>query len=157
MILYHGSNVEIKHIDLTRCRPYKDFGQGFYLTDIKAQAQRMAERTARIFKGTPCLTAYTFKPEEARAAGLNIKVFDSPNREWARFVMQNRDINNTPPCHSYDIVIGPVADDAIARILRLYLEHFIDEDQLVHELTFTRVTSQYFFHTPAAIQHLKLL
>lgn len=35
MILYHGSNVAIDKIDLAKCRPYKDFGKGFYLTDIR--------------------------------------------------------------------------------------------------------------------------
>lgn len=35
MILYHGSNTAIDGIDLNRCRPYKDFGRGFYLTDIR--------------------------------------------------------------------------------------------------------------------------
>lgn len=34
MILYHGSNVAIDKIDLNLCKPYKDFGRGFYLTDI---------------------------------------------------------------------------------------------------------------------------
>lgn len=34
MILYHGSNVVIDEIDLLQCKPYKDFGKGFYLTDI---------------------------------------------------------------------------------------------------------------------------
>lgn len=29
--LYHGSNVGIKHIDLSRSKRGKDFGQGFYL------------------------------------------------------------------------------------------------------------------------------
>ena len=43
MILYHGSNMAIDGIDLNRCRPYKDFGRGFYLTDIREQAQRMAD------------------------------------------------------------------------------------------------------------------
>lgn len=33
MILYHGSNIAIDVIDLSKCRPNKDFGQGFYLTD----------------------------------------------------------------------------------------------------------------------------
>lgn len=32
MILYHGSNLKIDEIDLTKCKPYKDFGQGFYYT-----------------------------------------------------------------------------------------------------------------------------
>ena len=34
MILYHGSNVKVTEIDISKCRPYKDFGKGFYLTDI---------------------------------------------------------------------------------------------------------------------------
>lgn len=32
MILYHGTNCSIDKIDLNKCRPYKDFGKGFYLT-----------------------------------------------------------------------------------------------------------------------------
>ena len=35
MILYHGPNVEIERIDLNRCKPYKDFGKGFYLTTLE--------------------------------------------------------------------------------------------------------------------------
>ena len=45
MRLYHGSNVVIQQIDLAKCKPYKDFGQGFYLTGIKDQAFEMAKRT----------------------------------------------------------------------------------------------------------------
>lgn len=43
MILYHGSNVEIQKIDLSRTKPYKDFGRGFYLSADKHQAMRMAK------------------------------------------------------------------------------------------------------------------
>lgn len=42
MKLYHGSNTAIARIDLARCKPYKDFGQGFYLTEIEEQAVQMA-------------------------------------------------------------------------------------------------------------------
>ena len=45
MILYHGSNIAISEIDLTLCKPYKDFGKGFYLTDIKSQAEDMTYRS----------------------------------------------------------------------------------------------------------------
>lgn len=38
MKLYHGSDTLIESIDLSRCRPYKDFGRGVYLTDIREQA-----------------------------------------------------------------------------------------------------------------------
>jgi len=43
MILYHGSNVEIGTIDLGRCRPYKDFGKGFYTSPILEQAWNFQE------------------------------------------------------------------------------------------------------------------
>ena len=157
MILYHGSNMTIDRIDLGKCRPYKDFGKGFYLTDIRHQAERMAARTVKMFRGVPTLTAFEFDLEKALTIGLKIKIFNAPDDEWARFVMSNRDINVPQPCHDYDIVIGPVADDTIARLLRMFTENFISEEQLVKELTFSQVTSQYFFHTEAAIKMLKKL
>ena len=40
MKLYHGSNTEINSIELSKCRPYKDFGRGFYLTTLPEQAQK---------------------------------------------------------------------------------------------------------------------
>jgi hypothetical protein len=43
MRLYHGSNLIINSIDLEKCRPYKDFGKGFYCTDIKEQVELMAK------------------------------------------------------------------------------------------------------------------
>ena len=49
--LYHGSNVDIKEINLAMCRPYKDFGQGFYLTVLREQAEKMAKRVATIYGG----------------------------------------------------------------------------------------------------------
>lgn len=30
MKLYHGTNLDIEKIELSKCRPYKDFGTGFY-------------------------------------------------------------------------------------------------------------------------------
>lgn len=41
MILYHGSNIMINVIDLTMSKKYKDFGQAFYLSAEKDQAQKM--------------------------------------------------------------------------------------------------------------------
>ena len=49
--LYHGSNVRIEHIDLSIGHINKDFGKGFYLTDIRLQAEEMAKRKARIYLG----------------------------------------------------------------------------------------------------------
>lgn len=61
MILYHGSNITIETIDFNKCKPGKDFGKGFYLTDIKQQAEEMARRSVRIAqKGEPVVTTYDF-------------------------------------------------------------------------------------------------
>lgn len=32
MKLYHGSNTDIKQIDIAKSKPNKDFGRGLYLT-----------------------------------------------------------------------------------------------------------------------------
>ena len=40
MILYHGTNCVIDKIELNKCRPYKDFGRGVYLTTMKEQAEK---------------------------------------------------------------------------------------------------------------------
>lgn len=48
MILYHGSNTDIDKINLSKCKPNKDFGKGFYLTTLKGQAERMALRVSRM-------------------------------------------------------------------------------------------------------------
>lgn len=47
MRLYHGSNLKIDEIDLLKCKPYKDFGKGFYCTTIKKQAEFMAKRVVK--------------------------------------------------------------------------------------------------------------
>lgn len=43
MILYHGTNADFGEIDLTKSKPNKDFGQGFYLSREYAQAMDMAK------------------------------------------------------------------------------------------------------------------
>ena len=61
MKLYHGTNTYINEIDFNKCNPNKDFGQGFYLTDIKEQALLMAKRRAKIEKqGHPIIMEYEF-------------------------------------------------------------------------------------------------
>jgi hypothetical protein len=53
MILYHGTNIDFDEIDISKTKKYKDFGQGFYLTDIKSQAEELAEKRTLIFGGVP--------------------------------------------------------------------------------------------------------
>ena len=94
MFLYHGSNTDIKEINLSMCRPYKDFGQGFYLTVMKEQAEKMAIRVSRIYGGSPILNIYEIDDNFMQIEGLNIKNFGvETSEEWARFVRNNRSRN----------------------------------------------------------------
>lgn len=76
MILYHGSNMPIDDIDFKKCRPYKDFGQGFYCTEIKEQAELMAKRVSNIYGGTPHVTVFQLNEDVYKADSLNVKRFD---------------------------------------------------------------------------------
>lgn len=81
MKLYHGSNIVIDQIDLSKCKPYKDFGQGFYLTEIKEQAEQMARRTSAIYGREPIVTEFEF--DETALDTLSVKIFEEPSEDWA--------------------------------------------------------------------------
>lgn len=152
MRLYHGSNIIIEQINLSKCRPYKDFGQGFYLTAIKEQAEQMARRTSAIYGGEPIVTEFEF--DESALSFLSVKMFKDPSEEWALFVMANRSKKNVQPTHDFDIVIGPVADDTIATLFRNFDDGIIDLPMLVQGLKYKKISSQYLFHSAEAIKYL---
>lgn len=153
--LYHGSNVFIENIDLTRSHPDKDFGKGYYLTDIRTQAEAMSIRRVRIAgEGEPTLTVYSFDESQLHSPELRVKVFDEPTEEWALFVLFNREASLTGYTHDYDIVIGPIADDGVAFQLDRYTRHMITLATLVEELTYRKLNRQYYFGTERALQTL---
>ena len=159
MILYHGSNIDIDKIDLTKSKPYKDFGKGFYLSADKQQAQRMAEqRTSILLEGKPTLNKYQFDETILDDNSLKILCFEEYSEDWANFVLKNRDFNIEQPCHNYDIVYGPIADDGVTFQLRRYKTGMISLEQLVNELKYSKgITFQYYFGTELAISKLKKL
>ncbi len=158
MTLYHGSNVAIEQIDLSLCNPDKDFGQGFYLTDIKDQAIQMAKRRTRITgTGTPVVSEYAFDENLLHNGELKVKCFDAPNREWALFIMQNREASRTGFRHDYDVVVGPIADDGVAFQLERYARRLITLDVLAEELSYKKLNRQYFFSTELSISKLQKL
>jgi hypothetical protein len=163
MILYHGSNMKIEKVDLGKCKPFKDFGCGFYTTPLREQAVRMAERTVRIYReGKPCVTEFFFDDTHLTSSALNIKQFKEPGNEWAKFVINNRnrlfsDIHNS--CcnidNKYDIVIGPVANDDITALIDVYLSGILSDEALTRELTFRDLSIQVSFHTEKSITYLQ--
>lgn len=159
MILYHGSNTQIEAVDLLRCRPNKDFGQGFYLTPDKSAAEKMALRTVKRFGGTPFLMTYDF--DEAQLEKLNQKLFEVPSVEWAMFVMANRRADNNAKDHNldnkYDVVVGSVANDDLALLFRQFSRGLLTVEMLMREMQFKRLTTQYSFHTQSAVSLLRLI
>lgn len=135
--LYHGSNVPIRQIDLSMSKPDKDFGKGFYLTDIKEQAFDMAKRRARILGvGEPVVTAFAFDETLLTRTIFKVKRFDEPSEEWAEFILNNRHASRNHFHHDFDIVIGPIADDGVAFQLGRYERGLISLATLAEELKF---------------------
>ena len=155
--LYHGSNVAIETIDLSRSKRGKDFGQGFYLNANPDQAMEMAARTTRFLnEGIPTLSCFEFDEDKAMENGLNIKVFTGYSEEWAEFVVMNRKNNSDVSAHPYDIVIGPIADDTVGVQIRRFIMGYLSASALVEELRFKGDHAvQYFFGTPKAVNLLK--
>ncbi len=157
MKLYHGTNTDFKEIDLSRCKPNKDFGQGFYLTDIRKQALDMAIRRCEMEKnGTPVVLEYEFNELLLTSGELKVRRFEAVSGEWAEFIFANRKARGES-VHDYDVVIGPVADDGVVFQLNLYQQHLITLEQLVHGLRYRKLNKQYFFGTPLAISKLQRL
>ena len=156
--LYHGSNVEIEKIDLSRCKKGKDFGKGFYLNPNFDQAYTMAIRAKNINKtGIEIVTAFEFDSTILTDSVLNVKIFPDYSQEWADFVVANRNNKSDISIHPYDIVIGPIADDNVGTQIYRYSRGFIDIDRLIDELRFEKRAIQYFFGTEKAIKYLKKL
>lgn len=156
-LLYHGSNVAIERIDLSRSKRGKDFGQGFYLNANPDQAMAMAVRTTRFLnEGRPIISCFQFDEDAAKSAGLNIKVFTDYSEEWAEFVVMNRKNDSDIPSHQYDIVTGPIADDTVGVQIRRYIMGYLSASALVEELKFKGDHAiQYFFGTERAVATLK--
>mgnify|MGYP002625486024 FL=1 len=154
MILFHGTNIPFDNIDLSKCRPNKDFGRGFYLTSIESQAVEMAQRRCNFSeKGSPVVQKYEWDED---TDGLNVLVFDGISVEWAEFIVKNRD-RKQQSSHKYDLVIGPIADDGVVYQINRYLQNIITLNKLVKEMKYKKLNNQYCFCTDKAIQHLKRL
>lgn len=155
MILYHGSNVAIDHIELEKSKPFKDFGQGFYLSENEGQALDMAQLKALTFGGKPFVSKFEFDTSLMHNSDIRIKIFKEYSEEWADFVFANREGTDV---EHYDIVYGPIANDKIGLQIRKLKDGSIDKTEFLNRLKYMKgITFQYYFGTERAIKHLKRL
>ena len=170
--LYHGSVADFNSIDVSAGKGYKDFGKGFYATAVASHAERLAIRNKKIIEkrqnilkkrgitSIEPVIAYRYNlifSEETQ--GLSVKVFHKADREWLRFILQNRKCDGC--AHDYDIVIGPTADAETTAIINEFYDEleqsgYADEicDKVISELKPENLPKQYFFRTPQAVSTL---
>lgn len=131
--LYHGTIYEITHIDVSKGRDKKDFGKGFYMAVSKTQAigmmhkkYREAVRRSRNKSAVQFTEKlYEITLSENCLTDLNVKVFTNPDIEWLDFILTCREQGGMP--HTYDLVIGPTADDDTMLCLRAYWDGLYGE------------------------------
>lgn len=148
--LYHGSNVAV---DIPKILPKLralDFGCGFYLTSSYAQAERWAKV---IFKrrqaGQPIVNIYSFDDELSIA--LNVLQFKDANADWLEFVVNNR---KALQVFDYDIVVGPVANDATLPVIDDYMDGRYTQEEAVRRLLPQNLTDQYAFCSEISLGYL---
>ena len=154
MRLYHGTNTDFSEIDLAKSFPLKDFGQGFYLTTIREQAERMAKRKHEALGGKAIVQEYEFDESALHKDDLKVLIFEGTTPEWATFIFNNRSRNKNYQ-HDYDIVVGPIADDGVAFLINQYTTGAVTLAQFTRMIKFKKLSNQYFFGTEKAVKLLR--
>ena len=125
--LYHGSINFFDKPNANKGKPFKDFGRGFYLSKERQNAINIAFRNKTIEESrnkrlgiTDNVNAflYTFELNLSFLKDYSIKEFPNADKEWLLFVLTNR--SSSAKSHTYDVVIGPTANDDTRASLRAY-------------------------------------
>lgn len=142
MTVYHGGYQVVEDPEIRVGRNTKDFGNGFYCTIIKEQAERWARRYQ-----TKVVSVYDVRLN----SNLNIKGFANMSEEWLDFIVSCRSGKD----HDYDVVIGAMADDQIYNYVSDYIDGSITREQFWVLAKFKYPTHQIVFCTEAALKCLE--
>ena len=142
MTVYHGGYQPVKEPEIRIGRNTKDFGNGFYCTIIKEQAQRWAKRY-----DTKIVSTY----DVCLNPKLNILEFKEMSEKWLDFIVACR----SGKMHDYDIVIGAMADDQIYNFISDYLDGVITREQFWVLAKFKYPTHQIAFCSEEALKCLE--
>ena len=156
MILYHGSTdvVEVPRIILSESG--RDFGTGFYTTDIRQQAIKWAIRLAKIRSKnknniTPILNAYEF--DKKAFEEINVKHYEGYTMEWLELIVSCRSNNNFS--HEFDIVTGRIADDDVGQTVQTVVDGLVPKEYALSRLTYMSANNQICFYSDTALRYLK--
>ncbi|MBP3511328.1 MAG: DUF3990 domain-containing protein [Prevotella sp.] len=146
MRIYHASNMRVERPDTCHSRRELDFGCGFYVTTMRQQAEKYAQRFAR--RGEQAwLNVYEL---EDNLADWNIRRFDCYDEEWLDFVIEcRRGVDDTG---SYDMVVGGIADDKVFETVDLFFAGLLPKDEALRRLAFERPNIQYCIRNGAMLE-----
>lgn len=132
MIVYHGSTIVIDHPIAAEGRRQLDFGQGFYVTDIKRQADSWAERMQRIREELGIVNVYELDIEKVKADYRYYRFMHYDN-EWLQFIVANR-MGRKDVVH-YDVIEGGVANDRVIDTVEAYMANLMPLETALRELS----------------------
>lgn len=131
IIVYHGGTDVIELPICKLGRRNLDFGQGFYVTDLREQALSWASNMAKSRKKQAVINRYRLN-KDAILKEARCRVFKAYDKEWLEFIVGNRmgqDLAKT-----YDYVEGGVANDRVIDTVNLYIAGLIDGYSALREL-----------------------
>ncbi len=154
MICYHGSDMLVDNPKIIESKRPLDFGGGFYVTTSKSQAINWSLKVKyRNNSEFQCINSYEFDYENAKK-NLTILEFDKADEKWLNFICNNR---SGKYIGEYDIVIGPVADDKVYRVVVEYENGDIDKTDALKRLKTENLCDQILFHTIKSLKFLKFI
>ena len=137
--VYHGSALEVSKPLVALGRPNLDFGQGFYVTDLREQAERWATRIATRRMAKPVLSFYEFDLETAKQ--YRYLKFDFYDKAWLDFIVANR--KGKMLWKDYDVVEGGVANDNVIDTVEDYMRGRMSAEAALVELSKHRPNNQF--------------
>lgn len=155
MKLYHGSTMTVRTPNITRGRNNTDFGKGFYTTTNYEQAARWARiKRDRAGSGKAVVSVYEFDEKLLDSIDLNTMHYHGATAEWLDFVVANR--RKSSP-HTYDMVMGPVANDSLYATIVMYEKGDLSVEAAIVQLRTHILFDQLSFHSQTAVSQLKFV
>ena len=132
IIVYHGGTEKVESPICKFGRRNLDFGQGFYITDLRQQAVDWATQVADRRKATPLINRYRLN-RDAILAEARCKVFKAYDKDWLQFIVASR--RGEPVADNYEYIEGGVANDRVVDTVNLYMAGLMDEETALLRLS----------------------
>ncbi len=131
-IVYHGGTEIIESPICKFGRRNLDFGQGFYVTNLRQQAERWAKNMAISRNKIAMLNRYRLN-RQAIINEARCKIFTAYDEQWLDFIIKNR--SGQDVADGYDYVEGGVANDRVIDTINLYIAGLMDLSSALRELS----------------------